>query len=201
MAFNSISTIHIGVAAETRHEVDLLSERVKDLRGEIENLHGKFDVLPKLINSFESSIDEQIGRTIKIISILQTSGDSFTDAKVNKVFHDIQVNSAKTQREFDNRYRQASEDSLKEISDGARNSIYHHVAKPVSEFIQEQKYNIWKTYGICFVCALVGALVFSLVAAPPKYTKEEKLQLQWGEKLAKAWDKVDKKTRDLIESQ
>lgn len=191
MATKNITELHEAIAAETRSEVEKLHDKVDSL--------GK--LLPRLINFLESSADAQVGRVVTTINTLKTEGDNYATLISNKVLIAAKTDSLKTQKEFDNRYRQASEDSLKEISDGARNSIYHHVAKPVSEFIQEQKDNVWKTYGICFACALVGALVFSLMAAPPKYTKEEKLQLQWGEKLAKAWDKVDKKTRDLIESQ
>lgn len=187
MALQTISSHHQAVAGET------LTEVVK--------LRDKVDSLPNLIDSFQESIEVQIGRIVTTVNTLKTEGDQFATAQLHKAAKDIHISTHKTQSEFDERYRKASQESLKAMEEGAKTIIHHHVAKPISQFIREQKDSIWKTYGICFVCGLFGALVFSGMSIHFQNTEEEKVRLMWGGKLAKAWDKMDKKTKALIESQ
>lgn len=178
------------MVAEIFGEVFKLQEQVK-LLGES---------LPKIVARIESSASENIGHLVRAGNYLKSDGDKFSETHTNKILQDLEKSRYKSLEDYEQRIRMASEEARKKMVSAAKDAIFDSVSRPMIDFTNKINIYALVIFGSAILCGVMGAATYSWAKFHFEYTKEEKVQMVFGGKLSKVWDKLDKKTQALIQA-
>ena len=177
---------------------------IAEMLGDVEKLQEAVDHLKTVLPTQTDAVEQ---RLFGVIGLLQKAGDSYQESLKN--YTQSQGDTIRVQMEKDAHnarikfQRDANEwasQAIANVEKSVKDTLQAEITVPIRKLKAELARNAWKTILLCLCSGVVsGLMVYGGIMLTHDSNQEADAQL--GKAVAAAWPKLDKRSRDIVESE
>lgn len=177
---------------------------IAEILGDIEKLQEAVEHLKEVLPSQTDAVEQ---RLFGVIGLLQKAGDSYQEALKNytqsqgetiRVQMEKDVHNARIKFQLDT--IEWSSQAIANVEKSVKDTVQAEISVPIRKLMAESARSAWKNFLLCLGSGVVsGLMVYGGITLTHDPNLEANAHL--GRAVASAWPKLDKRAKEIVESE